>query len=92
MSIDDIHNYYKTLVIDELTRLDEYRNGKMDQAFLEDVACIALNRLPAKYVRHSVDLIFYMSGQERMEMQTAVENAVKLAIETISKHNKKDSE
>lgn len=84
MSIDDIHNYYEVLVQERIIETEEYQSGKMDQDFLEDVACIALNQLPTKYVRYSVDLIFYMSQQERNDMHVAVDNAIRNAIDTVS--------
>lgn len=84
MGIDAIHNYYENLVQERVAETDEYKNGDMDEDFLEDVACVALNHLPAKYVRHSVDLIFYMSQQERNEMYVNVDIAIRKAIEMVS--------
>lgn len=84
MGIDAIHNYYENLVQERIAETDEYRNGNMNEDFLEDIACVALNQLPAKYVRHSVDLIFYMSQQERNDMYVNVDKAIKTAIEMVS--------
>ena len=47
-----------------------------DPDYLEDVACVALNQLPARYVRHEVDLAFYIPVEERLEMERAVAQAV----------------
>ncbi|MCK4950632.1 MAG: late competence development ComFB family protein [Gammaproteobacteria bacterium] len=85
MTIDAIHNYYEGLVQERIIETDEYQSGNMDQDFFEDVACITLNQLPAKYVRHSVDLIFYMPQKERNDMYVAVDIAIKSALDTISK-------
>lgn len=84
MAIDAIHNYYESLVQERIAETDEYKNDKMDEDFLEDVACVALNQLPPKYVRYSVDLIFYMSTQERDEIYVNVDEAIRKAIETVS--------
>ena len=89
MSISSIHNYYETLVQERIAETDEYKNGNMNEDILGDVACVALNDLPSKYVRHSVDLIFYMSQQERNEMYVNVDKAVKKAIEMVGS-NKED--
>ena len=90
MTIEAIHNYYEELVHERIIETDEYQSGEMDQDHLEDIACIALNQLPTKYVRHSVDLIFYMSQQERNDMYVAVNNAIRNAIDTAS-HSRKES-
>jgi hypothetical protein len=50
---------------------------------LADVACVALNRLPARYIRHEVDFAFYLSDKERHENQVAVEEAVNFAFEFV---------
>lgn len=84
MGIDAIHNYYESLVQERIAETNEYKNGNMDEDFLEDLACVALNQLPAKYVRHSVDLIFYMSQQERNNMYVNVDKAIRKAIEMVS--------
>ena len=57
-----------------------------DQDYLEDVACVALNQLPARYVRHEVDLAFYMPVEERLEMERAVTQAVARAAELVNRH------
>ena len=40
-------------------------NGEL----LADVACVALNRLPPRYIRHEVDYVFYLSERERSESE-----------------------
>lgn len=76
MRFDSIHNYYETLVVRELiqTFVDDIRT--IDEDYLQDVACVALNMLPARYVRHDVDMAFYLTTEERVEMDTAVKEAV----------------
>ncbi|CAM3863960.1 late competence development ComFB family protein [Roseateles saccharophilus] len=41
-----------------------------------DVACVALNRLPPRYIRHEVDFSFYLTEHERLEIDTAISEAV----------------
>lgn len=86
MRFDSIHNYYETLVVRELiqTFVDNIKN--MDEDYLQDIACVALNMLPARYVRHDVDMAFYLSTEERSEMDTAVKEAVKKAKDHVDEH------
>jgi len=37
---------------------------------------VALNRLPPRYIRHDVDMTFFMSPQDMMEIERKVTNAV----------------
>ena len=46
---------------------------------LVDVACVALNRLPPKYIRHEADFSFYLSDRERIDSQRQVSEAVEFA-------------
>lgn len=76
MTFENIHNYYEKLVVDYLRKSAAGLEGAADQDYLEDVACVALNRLPTRYVRHDVDTAFYMSDAEHQTMQGEVEEAV----------------
>ncbi len=44
-----------------------------------DVACVALNRLPPRYIRHEVDFSFYLTEHERLEIDNAISEAVSYA-------------
>lgn len=46
---------------------------------LADVACVALNRLPPRYIRHEVDYVFYLSERERAESESQLLDAVQHA-------------
>jgi len=84
MSYDNFHNYYEELVIDEIKRtLGPPRKNNQD--YFADIACVALNHLPPRYVCHAVDMLFYLSPVERNEIETKVSNAVKDAIKFIEK-------
>jgi hypothetical protein len=76
MRFDSIHNYYETLVVRELIQTFVEDISKIDEDYLQDIACIALNMLPARYVRHDVDMAFYLTSEERVEMDKAVTEAV----------------
>lgn len=75
MKLDsDIHNYYEKLLIDHLIELE--LEQQKDAEYLADLCCIALNQLPARYIRYEVDLAFYMPPSERFEMVEKVKEAV----------------
>jgi hypothetical protein len=50
-----------------------------DPELLADVACVALNRLPARYIRHEVDYVFYLSDREREDSERQLHDAVDYA-------------
>lgn len=49
------------------------------EELLADVACVALNRLQPRYIRHEVDFAFYQSERERSETERQVNDAVDYA-------------
>ncbi len=75
MNFESIHNYYETLVTEYILNTLAKEEG-VDQDFLEDVACLALNQLPARYVRHDVDMAFFLTARERERMQNHITEAV----------------
>lgn len=76
--VDFIHNYYERRVLQEI--IDTVARAQQDREFLADVACVALNRLPPRYIRHDVDMTFFMSPQEMQEIENKVTAAVKAAV------------
>ena len=46
-----------------------------DPELLADVACVALNRLQPRYIRHAVDFAFYLTEKERHETERQVADA-----------------
>ncbi|HRK39442.1 MAG TPA: late competence development ComFB family protein [Burkholderiaceae bacterium] len=82
MSIEQIHNYYERLVVDEVfNRVRD--NPDVTADMVADMACVALNRLPARYVRHDVDLVFYLTEAERHQSEAAMANAISDAIDLV---------
>ena len=80
MILDNIHNHYEKLVIEELMRQQTETGVSYSEDMLEDVVCVALNNLPARYVRHSVDIAYYLTPSEREKIDHMVQEAVKDAI------------
>ncbi|XQW86434.1 late competence development ComFB family protein [Thalassotalea piscium] len=76
---DDIHNYYEKLVVQHFTtlKLDE----KYDSDFIADLTCVVLNQLPTRYIRHEVDMAFYLPASERFDMENKVKISVSKALE-----------
>lgn len=83
MNFESVHNYYEHLVYDEILQNLEKYELEMDAQLLEDVACVALNRLPTKYVRYDIDLAFYLTSEERTKLESSVQDAVKFAAEYV---------
>lgn len=79
--LDSIHNYYEGLVFNALQEKLGARYGNND--YTADIACVALNHLPPRYIRHDVDMAFYLSPNERQEMLEKVAKAVATAIEFV---------
>jgi len=50
-----------------------------NRELLADVACVALNRLPPRYIRHEVDYVFYLSERERADNERQIADAVEYA-------------
>ncbi len=91
MDFSSIHNYYEHLVIDYIHT--EVIPGLPDQSadFFLDVACYALSKLPARYMRHEIDMAFYLEGDERKKMMDIVKDTVDNAVEYITVNFNKDS-
>ena len=82
MSIEQIHNYYERLVVDEVVRRVRDNPG-VTADMVADMACVALNRLPPRYVRHDVDLVFYLTEAERHQSDTAMDAAISDALKLV---------
>ncbi len=85
--LDGIHNYYEALVFEALKHKRPERYGSND--YTADIACVALNHLPPRYIRHDVDMAFYLSPNERQEIINKVDEAVAKAIEFVDKSKEK---
>jgi hypothetical protein len=86
MSFDNIHNYYEHLVLQRLNDMVQAEFINTDQNFLEDVACVALNQLPARYVRYDIDMVYYMTIKEREQIEYEVHKAVTAAVDYVTQH------
>ena len=82
-NFEQVHNYYERLVFEEVLRRAAKRPDLMPDA-LADIACVALNRLPARYVRHDVDLMFYLTEHERHAIELSLAAAIDFAFTYVS--------
>ncbi len=79
-----IHNHNEAAVFAAVAALaPRYPAIGDDGGLLADVACVALNRLPSRYIRHTVDLSFYQTDRERLDHERDVAVAVKHAFEFV---------
>jgi Late competence development protein ComFB len=79
MSLDfsSIHNHHEQAVFDAVdAQAAQFPLVARQPELLADVACIALNRLPPRYIRHSIDYSFYLSDGERERDEKAMAEAV----------------
>lgn len=80
---DEIHNYYEALVAEVLDANTELTQS-LNEGELADLWCLTLNQLPARYIRHDVDIAYYLSSSEHSEMQKSVNEAVENALARIN--------
>jgi hypothetical protein len=75
---------HETAVFDMVQAMaGNYRSIGSDAELLADVACVALNRIPPRYIRHLVDLRFFQDNNERLQVETAVKAAVLYAFQFV---------
>ena len=82
MSLDfsTIRNYHEQAVFRAvLETAQQFPGVAYKPELLLDVACVALNRLPPKYIRHEADFTFFLTERERADMELAVSEAVEYA-------------
>jgi hypothetical protein len=87
-NFDQVHNYFERLVFEEVARRAQqpaYTGYTADM--LADVACLALNRLPARYVRHDVDMMFYLTEPERQAMDHSLDEVLKFSFALVMERN-----
>lgn len=84
MHFEQVRNYYERLVFEAvMERANADRQNNYSDELLADVACVALNRLPPRYMRHEVDLVFYLTGAEREAMDLTLDAALDYAFDFV---------
>lgn len=74
-----IRNHHEQAVFDAVLAQRHVYPAVDTDELVADVACVALNRLPPRYIRHEVDFSFYLSDKERNENERQMDEAVEFA-------------
>jgi hypothetical protein len=75
-----VQNHNERAVFDVVQEMaPEFPGLEDNPELLADVACVALNRLQPRYIRHEVDFMFYLSERERSRNYKLVHDAVEHA-------------
>jgi len=80
---DTIHNHHERAVVEAVRNSSPRYPHLAAQELLADIACVALNRLPPRYIRHEVDFAFYLTDKERSENERAISEAVAFGFEFV---------
>ena len=83
MNFASMHNYYERQVFDYINQqlIDQYED--MDEEFFLDVACYSLSKLPARYIRHEIDMMFFLTPEEEEKMDLMVSETIQSAAQFI---------
>jgi hypothetical protein len=81
---DALHNHYEAPVFRAVNERAAAEPGRWAPETLQDVACVALNRLPARYIRHDADFYFFLSDEDRRRQDRNVAEAVAYAFQFVS--------
>jgi hypothetical protein len=79
---ETIHNHHERAVFEAVMASRE-QYPSVPASVLADVACVALNRLPPRYIRHEVDYAFYLTESEREANTVDLAKAVAYAYEFV---------
>lgn len=88
MSFETVHNYYEKQVFDEILIQASKLEQPLPSDSLEDAACLALNKLPPRYVRYEVDTTFFLSSEERAAISGEVSRLVAEALAYVKNNPK----
>ena len=81
---ESVHNHNERLVFQAVKKATaKFPHLDQDSALVADVACVALNRLQPRYIRHEVDFAFYLTEKERGAIDRDIKAAVQFAIEFV---------
>jgi competence protein ComFB len=82
---DPVSNYYEKLVVE---MIGANTGDDLDAGAMADIACIALNNLPPKYIRHNVDMAFFNTLEETEKMRERVRQALADAEQYVRTHHR----
>ena len=80
MDFTSVHNTHeKNIFAAVVAAAPRYPGVSDDPELLADVACVALNRIPPHYIRHSADLAFFTTEKERLAIRRNIDESVDFA-------------
>jgi hypothetical protein len=88
MPFESIQNYHEQLVLNRIFEVLAPKGESLDEDFLDDVVCVALNSLPPRYVRHAVDYLSHLSAEQAEKLHAAVDEAIRQAAHTVHTRRK----
>lgn len=92
MNFESARNHQETLVLACITQLaPDYPELARSEDLLIDAACIALNILKPRYIRHSIDMMFHDSDADQAKEAAAVDAAVIQAFKILGSGRRKES-
>jgi hypothetical protein len=84
-----IHNRFERIVIEKINaEASKWPILMQKPDLLADAACVALNALRPHYIRHDLDLIFFMSDARRAQEELEVNEAVESALQYVQQGDK----
>lgn len=87
-ALSDVHNHMEVLVFRAIQDVAPgYPALVGDPDALADAACVALNRLPSRYLRHQTDLAFFQTDEQRQQEAALVLAAVEHALGYVQARN-----
>jgi hypothetical protein len=86
MNLESVRNYQELAVWDQIKVVAaRYPALSGNPDLVSDVACVALNSLKPRYIKHNVDMHFFETSSERIRNEAAVRVAVEAAFEFVSR-------
>ena len=80
MDFSSVHNTHEQTIFHAVVAAASRYPAVADEVdLLADVACVALNRMPPHYIRHSADLAFFSTDKERQATKRNIEESVDFA-------------
>jgi hypothetical protein len=80
MDFSSVHNVHEEAVYEAVAAMAPQYPAMADDAdLLADVACVALNRLQPRYIRHAADLAFFTTAKERAASERDINESVDFA-------------
>lgn len=77
MDFSSIHNMHEQPIFEAVAAAaPRYPSLHGNADLLADVACVALNQVKARYIRHDVDQAFFTTPKERADNERSIRDAV----------------